>query len=307
MAAPTAASATQPWGPALAAGASQGLDLTRVKTLVAGPVSFDPSRQRFALAAGDTIRVTDTTGALLAPWSLGKGVQDLAFAPDGSLWVLSQEGLVRAVEGVETCRATGLEVEQILGVDAAGGALLGQVQGLETGVWGAVVSVRPTCEVKSEPLAQPAPTALAWRGAERWLGTTARTSAGPTREGPPIVLVGPAPGRPTLPQLLREDEAAQRVEDLVVTVSTLAVADSGTWELWSLDGSRAMAHGKASLASAEAVPGSSLAAVGQDLVNLEDGTVTPDALPAPVVAISPDGALWVLGADEDRALWRRGP
>ena len=42
------------------------------------------------------------------------------------------------------------------------------------------------------------------------------------------------------------------------------------------------------------------------LLSLVDGTVTPDALPAPVVAISPDGSLWVLGAEEDRALWRFG-
>ena len=99
---------------------------------------------------------------------------------------------------------------------------------------------------------------------------------------------------------------AARVADLVVGDGALAVADTGAWELWSLDGSRRIASGQASAPTAEGVPGTSVAAVGTALLSLVDGTVTPDALPAPVVAISPDGSLWVLGAEEDRALWRFG-
>lgn len=280
-----------------------GLGLERVARLVAGPVSFDPSRQRLALAAGDPIRVLGPDGKLIEQWSLGAGVRDLRFGPDGSLWVLGREGLVHATEGNETCRAADLNAEQILGVGPTGTVFLSQVQGMETGVWGALLTVTPDCQVKEGELRQPVPTAMAWTGDLQWVGFGATMGAGPSRRGPPRV---EGPINPLLTLFEGAPDALQ-VADLVVDKGLLGVADTGAWELWSLNGPRKVAQGKAGTASVEAVPGAALAAVGADLVGLQDGAVTTGALPAPVVAISPDGALWVLGLEEERALWRRAP
>ena len=307
---PAATSITAPavaaplgWGAPAAVDLVAGVGLERVARLVAGPVAFDPSQARLALAAGDPIRILDREGKLIEQWSLGAGVIDLRFASDGSLWVLGRDGLVHGKDGRELCRAEGAaSAEQILGVSAAGEVTLASVQGLETGVWGALLTVKPDCSLTEGELRQPTPTALAWRAGVPWTGLSARTGPGPSRIAPPS-LEGPSNA---ITPLFKDAPDAARVADLVVADGALAVADTGAWELWSLDGSRRIASGQASAPTAEGVPGTSVAAVGTALLSLVDGTVTPDALPAPVVAISPDGSLWVLGAEEDRALWRFG-
>ncbi len=269
-----------------------------VADLVAGPVAFDPLGQRLVHAAGDPIRVLGFDGSLQTQWNLGTGVRDLQFAPDGSLWVLNGQGLVRAVDGTPVCTSSeSSEAEQILGVSPSGEAVLGVLQGMETGVWGTSLTVAADCTLQRGELRQLPPTAIAWTEAGTWIGTSVNIGGGPTRFAPPSI--GTPFGALTL---FADQEATQRVTDLIIAENVLALSDTGAWELWTLDGSRRLAAGVGGQ-HAVRLPGQSVAAVGTSLVNLVDGSVTPDALPAPAVAISADGSLWVLGEDT-QGLWR---
>lgn len=296
---PASSPAPEPWGAPPSADPGGALALTRLAALPAGPVAFDPTRGRLVLAAGDQLRVLDGSGALLEKWSVGTGVQDLAFAPDGTLWVLLSGAVARVRDGVVQCRAEDLQADLLLGVDASGALNLTAITWLETGAWGELLSVDSACAVTRGELTRPAPSARVVEGGQVWTGTTAKVGPGPSREGPPTVIHD---GQSWA--VFADDPETNQVDELVVGQdAVLAQADNGRWELWSKSGKR-IAGAKAA-AGAERVPGTAAAAVGMDLVSLVDGKTTADALPAVVVAISPDGALWVLGEEGERALWRR--
>ena len=270
----------------------------RLAALPAGPVAFAPAGGRLVAAAGDQLRLLDADGALVEAWTAGPGVRALAFGPDGALWVLRSGAVARLVDGAVACEAP-VTAERILTTDATGITLSAETW-LELGVFGQIVHVDAQCATAESELSQPPTSAIAAGPSGAWRGTAALTGPGPSRQGPPTLAHGDGAAWP----VFADDDAAARVDAIAVGASgALIQSETGAWELWSTDGAR-IAAGKAAPGLA-AVPGADAAWVGADQVDLSTGSVTAGALPAPIVAASPDGTRLALGPAADRALWSR--
>lgn len=277
--------------------------LVRGVSLPAGPVAFDPSAARVAVGAGASVRFVTPEGAVIASVELGSDVRDLAFATDGALWALVGGALVRLKGDAVACRAA-IDAEWILGATPDGGVLAVTQTWMETGAWGETVGVDRSCALTRGALVHEAPSAQARSAESTWTGTTARVEGGPKRSGPPTVSLLTNGGPVRSWAVLADRPESDRVEALAAGAGHLLVLGAGgAWELWAADGSAILARGSSGAADLVPVPATDLVALGSDLLDLRDGSRTADALPAPAVAVSPDGYTWVLGAEADRALW----
>lgn len=285
------------------------LDTTRLGALIrgprmpAGPVVFDPATARLALGAGGFVRYFRAGGMMLDSVDLEAEVRDLAFAPDGSLWVMLGAEILR-LDGLTVACRVAREAEWFLEVSPDGSLAAVAQMGTETGAWGQVLTVDKTCAVTEGPLVHDAPSAVLHAGARTWTGTTAVIEGGPKRVGPPAVSLSGAEGAPRRWEVLAAHPEVNRVASLVAGAGHLFVlGDSGAWEIWADDGSKRIAEGSGTATVAVGVPGTDQVALGRDLIDLKDGTRSADVLPAPAITTSPDGSAWVLGEEASRGLW----
>lgn len=272
--------------------------LTRGTSLPAGPVAFDPSRARLAVGAGNALYFYAPDGNKLGELDAKGGVQDLAFAEDGALWVLRSDAAVRVVDGAITCTAP-IEAFAILGTDASQSLHLSVRQGTELGVWTQEVRVGTDCAQVAGELEAQGPTAAT--SEQEWVGMSAEIGSGPKKRKAPQVRG--VSGKPW--KVLADRPSATLVSGIAAGAGhVLVVGDDGGWELWTEDGKKRLAQGETAPGPLVRLPGTDQVALGANLLDLTTGQLTPDALPAPAVAVSPDGTTWVLGAEGERAIWR---
>lgn len=278
--------------------------LTRVGALPAGTLALDPARPRLAVDPGDPLRIYGPDAKLAESWTLGGLATELVFGADGALWAVQAARVTRLVDGAVTCHAD-IEAQGALGV-APDGRLWLWTQGWEPGgAYGAVVRLDASCAVARGPSSQEVATAADLDGARAWLGTSARVGAGPTRISGPVVLAVQGEAELARWPVFAQRPDVQRVAGIAAGAgNVLALADTGAWELWSQDGRRLVASGLAPGARLVPLPGGEAVAIGDTILDLRTGALAPERLPAPALAVSADGQLWVLGDEGARALWR---
>jgi hypothetical protein len=194
----------------------------------AGAVAFDPVHRRLAWADASVLRMIDLRTGVQSETDVGRPIADLAFAPDGDLWLLAGAAVLWR-DGVRACASEDEAFDRVLGVDADGVTAASYSHSDGVGPVRHQVWIDDACRREHDSMA-PLPAGVGDTGDD----------------------LGEPPRRPTLraPAVLPE---------------TLG---------WTLEGARVDANG------------------------------TSLTLPAPVVAVSPDGRWWVLEEDGQRTLWR---
>jgi hypothetical protein len=208
---------------------ADALALTDRRVLTgAGAVAFDPLRERLVWADASVLREIDLRTGKQSETGIGRPIADLAFAPDGDLWLLAGAAILWR-GGVRVCTSEDEALDRVLGVDADGVTAASYSHSDGIGPVRHQVWIDDACRREHDSLA-PLPASVGDTGNDR--GEPARR---PTLRPPAA-----------LPAALG----------------------------WNIDGQRVNANG------------------------------TTLTLPAPVVAVSPDGRWWVLEEGGRRTLWR---
>jgi len=92
----------------------------------AGAVAFDPTGARLAWAAGEEVRVLELESGEQAVRAAGSWIDDLGFAPDGSLWVIGDK-VQRWQGNALACGTQEMDADRLLAVDAQGAVVAGYV------------------------------------------------------------------------------------------------------------------------------------------------------------------------------------
>lgn len=81
--------------------------------------AFHPARPLLAWADGETLRMLDLDDGTAEATPVGQWIADLAFSPQGDLW-LAADGAQRRRDGAVACRSEPYALDRLLGVDDAG-------------------------------------------------------------------------------------------------------------------------------------------------------------------------------------------
>ena len=117
----------------------------------AGAVAFDPTAPRLAWAAGNDVRILDLRSGEQRSLAVGTWVDDLGFAPDGSLWVIADQP-VRWRAGAPACRARGVEADRLLALDAQGAVVAGYSHSDGVGMLRRQVWLDGRCDIVDESI-----------------------------------------------------------------------------------------------------------------------------------------------------------
>ena len=148
----------------------------------AGAVAFDPTSPRLAWAAGNDVRILDLRSGEQHSLAVGATVDDLGFAPDGSLWVVADQP-ARWRAGAPACRARGVEADRLLALDAQGAVVAGYSHSDGVGTLRRQVWLDERCSIVDESI-QPLPPDV--QDAESDAGEPLRrASLRPPRRVPP--------------------------------------------------------------------------------------------------------------------------
>jgi len=187
----------------------------------AGAVAFDPTGKRLVWASGEDVRVLELDSGAQAVRASGGWIDDLGFAPDGSLWVVGDK--VQRWQGdALACSTPGVDADRLLAADAQGAVVAGYEHSDGEGMLRHQVWLDPDCHQSMEST-QPLPKEV--------------TNA----EADPGAPLGRASLQPPRP---RVDQALLRPLDGMPGAKLVAVSADGRW--WVVD-----AGGRRSLWRAE--------------------------------------------------------
>lgn len=273
--------------------------LRPVRYLPDGPAAFS-AHGTVAVGAGAQIVVYDADGTQLARWEPGFIVQDLGFSPDESVWVLGSSVLARLVDGAVLCTAALEGLPRLLELRASGDADLSEALWSDGGAQGRALRVHPDCAVERGENTRRFPTAISGD----WVARSSPVAAGPTRQGGPRVgLI--SDGEDGI-EVFAETPTINAVDAIAADADhVLVLGEGGAWQLWRRVGATRIAEGRVADALKILPLGSGQVALGRASLDLATGAIQAEALPAPAIARSPDGRLWVLGEEGQRQLWRR--
>lgn len=115
----------------------------------AGAVAFDPASARLAWAAGEEVRVLELESGEQAVRAAGSWIDDLGFAPDGSLWVIGDK--VQRWQGATlACSTQDIDADRLLAVDAQGAVVAGYAHSDGQGMLRHQVWLDRLCQSSSE-------------------------------------------------------------------------------------------------------------------------------------------------------------
>jgi hypothetical protein len=125
----------------------------------AGAVAFDPTRPQLAWAAGHEVRrYALDDGSERPRMAIGSQVADLGYAPDGALWVVANEPQLWR-DGALLCRASGVDGDRLLAVDAEGAVVTTYSHSDGVGMLRRQVWLDPQCGVVEDEL-EPVPAGV---------------------------------------------------------------------------------------------------------------------------------------------------
>ena len=197
------------------------LALTDRRVLVgAGAVAFDPVRERLVWADAAVLRTLGLRTGVQSETDVGQPIADLAFAPNGALWLLAGGAALHLRDGARVCASEDQRLDRVLGVDAAGMTAAGYSYSDGIGPIRHQVWVDRACRREHESTA-PLPAGITDSGDDR--GEAARR---PTLRAPAV-----------LPQTLGWTLEGARVRangaTLTLPAPAVAVSLDGRW--WVLD------------------------------------------------------------------------
>lgn len=118
----------------------------------AGAVAFDRQGRQLAWASGEQVRSLDLATGRERALQPGGWVDDLGYAPDGSLWILAGDPQ-RWAGGTRACRAVGVEAQRLLASDDAGAVVAGYAHSDGVGMLRHQVWLDAGCKVVREDTA----------------------------------------------------------------------------------------------------------------------------------------------------------
>ncbi len=115
----------------------------------AGAVAFDPMGARLAWAAGSEVRILDLGAGTTSALAAAGWIDDLGFAPDGSLWTVG-ERVQRWQGATAVCTTEGVDADRLLAVDAQGAVVAGYARSDGVGMLRHQVWLDAACRVTGD-------------------------------------------------------------------------------------------------------------------------------------------------------------